>query len=271
MYNNTLYDQHLHSSFSYDADQGFTMKDIVDTAAGRGFAGIAVLDHFDPFWPGEYAINALPLPEYEKALTEAALYSEGRIRFAKGIELGFLPGEALEVCKKAVSAYPYDFVIGSVHSTEIIEFENPQYNKTYTTEEIIEDYYTLIFESIKHFKDYDVLGHINSIDRYTDGFAPPEMYMPYIDEIFRLAISDGKGLEVNTSSFRYGIGDRGTPTQQILNRYAELGGEIVTIGSDSHSLEGIGAYIDKGEEMLLASGIRYLAVFEGRRAEFIKL
>jgi len=271
MYNNTLYDQHLHSSFSSDGDQELTIANVINAAIERGLAGIAVTDHHDPFWPKDYDPFDLDLPVYEKALTEAESLSAGRIRFAKGIELGLMPGEALGNCENTVNAYPYDFVIGAIHYSEAAPIEVPAFLEDRTHKEILGEYYTLLLESIKVYKNYDVIGHINCIDRYTDGFAPTDLYMPYIDEILKIAIEDGKGIEINTSSFRYGIGEHGTPTQPILNRFKELGGEIVTIGSDAHFAADIGANIEIGEEMLLAAGIPYIAVFSERRPEFIKL
>ena len=267
----TYYDQHLHSSFSSDGEQGYTIADIVETAIERGLAGIAVADHLDPMWPDDNDPSDLDIPAYEIALTEAEALSEGRILFAKGVELGLLPGETLEMCEEAVSAYPYDFVIGSAHYSETSPIEYPHFLEGRSLQEILDEYYTILLESIKAYKNYDVLGHINCIDRYTDGFAPPEIYMPYVDEILKTALSDGKGIEINTSAFRYGIGEHGTPTLPMLKRYKELGGEIVTIGSDAHRLADIGTYIKEGEEMLLASGIGYLAVYSKRQPEFIKL
>ena len=233
--------------------------------------GIAVTDHYDPFWPDESVLNILDVPAYEKALTDAKILCKDRIRFAKGIELGLLPGEALKLCENVVSSYPYDFVIGSVHYSDAAPIDRPSFLENRSLKAVLEEYYAIILESIKSYKNYDVLGHINYVDRYTDGFAPPELYMPYVDEILRVVIEDGKGIEINTSSFRYGIGDHGTPTQPTLNRYKELGGEIVTIGSDAHQAADVGTFIEKGEEMLLAAGINYIAVYSERLPEFIKL
>ena len=266
-----LYDQHLHSSFSSDGEQGYKITNLVETAINQGLAGIAVTDHLDPFWPDENDPSELNIPAYEAALLEAEAFSKGRIRFAKGVELGLLPGETLNICEKTISAFPYDFVIGSVHYSEIAPIEYPLFLDNRSLKDIIAEYYTILFESIKAYKNYDVLGHINCIDRYTDGFATPDLYMPYVDEILRVAIQDGKGIEINTSAFRYGIGEHGTPTQPVLDLFKELGGELVTIGSDAHRLIDVGAYIEKGEEMLLAAGFRYIAVFSGRKPEFVKL
>jgi len=261
----------MHSSFSYDADRENTLEVIVDTAVGRGIAGIAVTDHFDPLWPDEKEASVLDVPAYEAALFLAETAAAGRIRFAKGIELGLIPGEALEICEKTVSAYPYDFVIAAIHSSAAAPVDYPAFLEGRPLKALLEEYYTLMLDSVRAYKNYDVIGHINNIDRYTGSLPGPELYMPYIDEVLRVVVEDGKGLEVNTSAFRRGIGDHGTPTQSTLNRFRELGGEIVTIGSDAHRAADIGAYIEKGEEMLLAAGFEYFTVFSGRRPGFFKL
>ena len=266
-----LFDQHLHSSFSYDSMPDVTIQRIIEAAVEKGLAGIAITDHFDPLWPDEDDLSSLDLPSYEKALLESESMSAGLLRFVKAVELGFLPGEGLNMCREAVSRFPYDFVIGSVHHSETTPIDFPAFLEGHTLETIIDNYYTLLYESVKAYKDYDVLGHINNIDRYTDGFAPEGLYMPYIDEILKIAISDGKGLEINTSSFKYGIGEHGTPTQPILKRYYELGGEIITIGSDAHRIPNIGAHIEDSMDMLVEVGFRYFAVFKERRPEFFNL
>ena len=265
------FDQHIHTSFSSDADTAAAMARVAGAAAGKGLAGIAVTDHYDPLWPDAYNPSWLDVPAYEGALAETEAAFAGQIRFAKGVELGLLPGEALAMCAETVKAFPYDFVIGSVHYSAEIPIDYPGFTEGRALRDIVDEYYTILLESVRAYKDYDVIGHINCIDRYTDGFAPDGMYMPYIDEVLRVAIGDGKGIEINTSSHRYGIGDRGTPNMRILSRFRELGGEIVTIGSDAHRPADIGAFIEKGEEMLLAAGFRYFAVYSQRQPEFFAL
>ena len=204
--NKKHFDQHLHSSFSCDADRDYPIDKIAETAIMKGLSGIAITDHFDALWPEGHQyegepINVLDLPSYEVALTEAEKKYSDRIQFAKGIELGFFYGEALDICKEAVSKYPYDFVIGSVHHSETTPTDVPAFIKGRSTKDVLEEYYTIILDSIKNYKDYDVLGHINSIDRYTDEVPSAAVTMPYVDEILKLAISDGKGIEINTSGY----------------------------------------------------------------------
>ena len=109
---------------------------------------------------------------------------------------------------------------------------------------------------VREYKDYSVLGHMDLIARYDEkGVYPFEKIKPIVEEILQVVIADGKGLEVNTSSYRYGLSDT-TPSVEILKRYRELGGKIVTIGSDSHKPEHLGAYIEETKEMLRKQVIR---------------
>ncbi|GHU63094.1 phosphatase [Clostridia bacterium] len=270
-----MVDQHLHTCFSYDADSGNTPGKVIVRAVELGLEGIAITDHLDPLWPDDEFPSIIDLAGYEKALTEAeetAARTAPGFHFAKGIELGLMPvPEALAICGETVTGFPYDFVIASVHSSPESPIDMEPFLTGRSIREINEEYYSLLFESLKVYKDYDVLGHLNAIDRYTDGYAPESVYLPLADEVLRLAVSDGKGIEINTSSFRYGIGDRGTPSQAILNRFRELGGEIVTLGSDAHRVSDIGAGLSEGAAMLRAAGFTRYAVFKNRKPTFVKI
>jgi histidinol-phosphatase (PHP family) len=249
------------------------MANIAETAISMGLAGIAITDHYDPLWPDDDDPSFLDAHAYETALTETEALFSGRIRFSKVIELGLLPGKANEMCLEIVANYPYDFVIGSMHYSETTPIDYPPFIDGRSLEDIAEEYYTLLLEGIRNYKNYDVLGHINAIDRYTDKPAPESVTMPYIDEILKCAIPDGKGIEINTSSFgRYSnIKSHGTPTLPMLRRYRELGGEIVTVGSDAHLASEIGAFLDEGEELLHAAGFKYTTFYKGRTPEFFSL
>jgi histidinol-phosphatase (PHP family) len=140
-----------------------------------------------------------------------------------------------------------------------------------TLAQIIDDYYSDLLACVKVYKNYDVLGHLNVIDRYAGGYAPTEVYLPYAEEILKVAIADGKGIEINTSSHRFGMGERTTPTKEILDLYVALGGEIVTTGSDAHKPNAVGGYIEKGEQMILSSGLKYVCTYKNRKPSFQKL
>ena len=102
------------------------------------------------------------------------------------------------------------------------------------------------------------------------GIYPFEKVRPIVTEILKTVIQDGKGLELNTSYRRYGLMDT-TPSVEILKLYRELGGEIVTMGSDAHAAEYVGGFMDEARDVLRDCGFRYFTVFRGRKAGFVAL
>ena len=96
------------------------------------------------------------------------------------------------------------------------------------------------------------------------------VYKEIIDEILRYLIDKGIGLELNTSGFRYGLGHP-SPHEDILERYHDLGGEIITIGADAHSPEYFAYEFTKAQNILKKCGFTYYTYFKERRPEFVKL
>ncbi len=111
----------------------------------------------------------------------------------------------------------------------------------------------------------DLIARYDSRGRYLF-----EKVKPLATEILREAIADTKGIELNTSSHRYGL-ENATPSLDILKLYRELGGEIITTGSDSHKREHLGAYIDESMKLLRDPGYRYFCTFEGMKPVFNSL
>lgn len=97
-----------------------------------------------------------------------------------------------------------------------------------------------------------------------------EKYHAILDAILRRIIELGKGIELNTGGYHYGLGQP-NPCTEIIRRYRELGGEIITIGADAHTPDKIGYDFDKAAQVLHDCGFTYYNVFRGRKAEYINL
>ena len=91
-----------------------------------------------------------------------------------------------------------------------------------------------------------------------------------LDEILGALISRGKGLELNTSGLRKGL-PFAHPNAEILRRYRELGGEIITLGSDAHSARDLAADFGTAKEMLKSAGFREIAVYHARKPDFVRI
>lgn len=282
-----LADMHTHSRFSPDADQNTEIEAMTRRAEALGLCAITVTDHCDcNYWlpesEGDY-------PEYQQrdsmmfGSRDYALASIGAAYALKerypvlrcGIELGQLM-QAPEEARLVASDPRLDFVIGSLHmNAGKPDFYWIEYNKLDTSElyALLDSYFAEELETCKR-GDFDVLGHLTYPMRYITGEFGIELdmrrYDDIIREIFGTLIDRGKGIEINTSGLRQKYGQP-FPTLEYVKLYRSLGGEIITLGSDSHRLGDIGAGIRECAELASEAGFRFTALFSRRRPEFIRL
>ena len=164
--------------------------------------------------------------------------------------------------------YEFDFIILSNHQVDDLEFWSQDFQKGKTQEEFQRRYYEQIYEVMNLYHDYSILGHLDMIKRYDlVGPYPDEKILDIIERILRLAIKEGKGIEVNTSCYRYQLPDL-TPSRKILELYHELGGEILTLGSDAHRPEDLADQIENVKPILRQIGFRSICTFTKMTPEF---
>lgn len=131
----------------------------------------------------------------------------------------------------------------------------------------------MILENIAAFDGFDVYGHIDYVVRYGPNKNANYSYQKYadiIDEILKALIIKGKGIEINTGGFKYGLGHP-NPAEDIIKRYHELGGEIITIGADAHQPEHVAFDFEKVPSILKEAGFTHYTVFKNRKPEFIPI
>jgi histidinol-phosphatase (PHP family) len=248
-----------------------SMDQMIEKAISLGLEGIAITDHYDPDFINPDFDYVLDFESYFQALLNAEHLYGSSIDVIKSIELGIQHGDTLKKCNDAVSAFPYDFILGAFHCAEGFDIWESAYFKGRSIEETYRGFYTYLFETLKTFNDYDVIAHINVIDRYAPSIPDFETYSDIVEKTIHQIIKDGKGIEINTSSERHGMGGLCTPTQELLNLYTAAGGEIITIGSDAHRAVDIGYAFDRAEEMILRAGLKYMAVYKDRKVRFIRI
>lgn len=263
-----MYDYHTHTDFSDDS--ATPMNEMLEAAIAMGMKEIAITDHYDPDYPDPNFPFEVDFPSYHRALTAAEEIYGSRLGVIKGLEIGIQHGETLEKCKAAAISFPYDFLIGSFHSFDGVDLYTAPYHEMEDSL-ILPAYYSYVHDCLRNYTDYDVLGHLNVIDRYLSIIPDYTLAGDEIDAILRLLADEGKGIEINTSSWRYGMGDRTHPTLPMLRRFRDLGGEILTIGSDAHRPEDLGSRFEDAVEMAVAAGFRYFATYRNRVPSMLPL
>ncbi len=263
-------DCHNHTSFSADCDA--SAESMIEKAIEIGLPYLCMTDHMDPDMNFPGMDFTFDLPSYFKKHEELREKYGHQIHLLTGIELGLQPHIA-DILKDVLSAGHYDFVIGSGHVTDRTDPYLPEYWVGKTEYEGVYHYYEQLLECIDAFDDFDTLGHLDYIVRYSPTKTEHYSYRIYkevIDEILKKIISKNIGLELNTAGLKYGLGFA-HPHQDVLKRYKELGGEIITIGSDAHKPEHLAYDFKKVPEILKACGFEYYTLFKNRKPEFFKL
>lgn len=267
-------DCHMHTEFSTDSDT--PVRDMVEGAIAKGMKTICFTDHNDQDYPihdedgiGEFTFN---IDEYFQVLQKLQDEYADRIDIRIGMEIGMQPHLGTYY-REIVNQYPFDFVIGSVH---VVNGEDPYYQKMFeyqTDEEAYRETFRVTLKDLEAIQDFDVLGHLDYVVRYGKNKARDysyEKFKPYIDLILKKVIGMGKGIELNTAGFKYGLGFC-HPHPDVIKRYRELGGEIITIGADAHRPEHIAYDFQKVSGILKDCGFKYYTEFKGREAFFKQL
>ncbi|MGN0295234.1 MAG: histidinol-phosphatase HisJ family protein [Lachnospiraceae bacterium] len=276
-------DYHLHTYYSDDSD--YPMEQLVQDAIDKGLSEICFTDHVDygikedwkdlsdTYHPEEKAglpVMNVKYPAYHAEINRLRKKYAGKIIIREGMEFG-MQVHTIPQYRKLFSSWPFDFIIMSCHQVENKEFWTQDFQKGKTQEEYNLKYYKEILHVIRKYKDYSVLGHLDMITRYDPaGIYPFEKIRDMVAAILQQAINDGKGIEVNTSSFRYGLSDL-TPSKDILRLYKELGGTIITIGSDTHKPEHLAAHMKEVSEKLKQIGFTSFCTFQNMQPIFHQL
>ncbi len=265
-----LADYHIHSYFSGDSEE--TFEEIVKASVLAGLKEICITDHQDFGFMADGILFELEVDEYYQALCRVSEQYADTLTVKIGVETGLEPDKS-QMLHQFANAHEFDFVIGSTHLVDGMDPYYPEFFQGKTDEQAFARYFESILESLDVCSDFDVYGHIDYIVRYSPNKARNYSYEKYhdmIDAILRKLIHMGKGIEVNTCGYRYGLGFP-NPCKEIVRRYHELGGEIITVGSDAHVAQDIGYDFKKVEQLLSECGFDYYTVFSKRVPAFVKL
>jgi len=250
-------DYHMHTNYSSDSDAD--MESMILSAISKGLNEIAITDHVD------YNAKYEP-PNYDILINKFNIMKEkykSKISMILGVEVG-LENQLSEAINKFMNSYSFDFIIGSSH--EVCQkdlyfddfFDGMDKKTAYTL------YFTEMLKNINTFDRFCVYGHIDFISRYGiygDNSLKYNDYKDIIDEILTALINKDKGIEINTSGYRYKL-NQTYPQYSILKRYKELGGKIITIGSDAHTPDYIADHFSVAYEMLERAGFKYISRFK---------
>ncbi len=274
-------DFHTHCNFSTDSDA--KPEAMIQGALEKGLHNLCLTDHMDLDYPGSTTEEPLfsfsPEDYFRMLLPLKEKYSGTafhRFQLSIGVELGLRtnrPDLNLQM-EQLLADHPFDFVLGSLH---LIDDADPYYPEFWNTvsapSDILRTYFDRMLTALRGFDNFDSLGHMDYLIRYIPSSIGAKDYsysefQEVMDEILKMLIKKDKALEINTAGLIKGLSCF-HPKAEAVKRYLELGGELLTIGSDGHSPDKIATEFQKTEELLSSLGIKGYYVYHNRKPEFI--
>jgi histidinol-phosphatase (PHP family) len=262
-------DSHVHTDCSRDAADPAMM--MCESATRLGLYALTVTDHCEcnAFFSEEYDKSVVQ--SYFEAKKAAAVFG-GRLHVYAGVELG-QPMQDSAAAGQVLDSCGFDFALASVHN---IKNKRDFFELDYSTENIedlLERYFDEIMETIEWGR-FDSIAHLTYPWRYIVGehriAIPEERWKKRIDEVLKALIRKGKALEVNTSGFRQKLGVS-MPDLPVLQRYRELGGKLVTLGSDAHRWADVGAGIEQGLDVLRKAGFHHFMIYVSHKPKALPI
>ena len=262
-----MFDYHMHTTVSFDAKG--TPEEMVAAAVKAGLKEICFTDHIDYEIGVEKQTMVFDTEAYNAAYDH--LVESAGLKIRRGMEFGLKRYNQADL-RRDLQRRHFDFVLGSVHFVDEVDIYWKPFWVDKTVEQAYMRYLEETLECVRVHDDYDVLGHLTYICKSPENpDRIPIYYKDYQeigDEIMKILVSKGKGMEINTS----GVDRCGDflPTESFFRRFKELGGEIVTIGSDAHDPSRVGQYSDRACQMM-KDIFGYVCTFEDRKPIFHKL
>lgn len=258
-----LVNYHLHSCCSFDADHPLT--EMCRAAAAAGVGALCLTDHCDLVDEKGQPDDSFDWAAEDRELA-AARAAFPNMEICRGVELG----EAIlrpEAAQRVLSEPGIDFVLGSMHNApQGMDYYWIEYTSRAQCLRLAEEYLQCLLK-LSQTDYFDSLAHLTYPLRYMrDKAGFPIDFRPFDDlvqEILKTLVQRGKALELNTSGY-LGPQKEPHPPKYILRRYRDLGGELITIGSDAHVPEHAAQGLEQGTELLRQCGFSYITQYKNR-------
>lgn len=254
-----IVDLHTHSIFSFDGND--SCEELCRSAIRKGVKVLAITDHCD-IDGKDLDVDKLCSSQLNELDKLHEKYND-KLCLLKGLEIG----QGIyrkELTEKLYNQYDYDFVLGSLHNLEDMEdFYFLDYSQ-FDIYKLLMQYFEGLLE-LSQWGYFDSLAHLTYPLRYIVAREKIEVDMSkfseIIDSIFENLVKNKKALEINTSGLFMDIQDT-LPNMSFIKRFREVGGEYITIGSDSHYADRVCLGIDKGLKIAFDSGFNNITIFK---------
>lgn len=255
---------HMHSLFS---DGKAPMEAMMAAAVAAGITHAAATDHHDLLLD-DYRIDD---PAAYTATVDRCRQLCPQLQIARGLEVDYRP-ETWARMQQQLPLFHLDFILLSLHFIDGVDPAVEAYFEGRTQRQGYRLYLERLAQMLQAVDGPFVLGHITYVSKFISFQDTVLRYSDYPDEldtVLHLAVEKGFGIEINSSGLRNNAGL--LPGVDIVRRYRELGGEILTLGSDCHHVEHVDFGLTEAHEAALAAGFRHVAAYQEQKPIFLPI
>lgn len=270
-------DSHSHTKH-FSSDASMSISEVFNACSNKNVSKLVITEHYDydyphPEEPQMYCDLDAYLSEFLKWKETFNTYPT---KLLFGIEFGYQP-HLIDYYEKLAKDYPFDSIILSNHLYNGIDiyFSKECYNER--KESRVSNYMASLIEMADKCDCYDIIGHYDYINRYSPNKDEDVLYSDcpkMFDTLFEILISKEKSLEINTASIEKRIRNNANnimPDSEIIKRYIEMGGKLITLGSDAHKAEAIAQNFSATIEYLKSLDVKELCYFENRKVKLYSI
>ncbi|NLC17232.1 MAG: histidinol-phosphatase HisJ family protein [Clostridiales bacterium] len=262
------FDLHTHTNFSFDSEQDIC--ELILRAQKLGLKYLAITDHFDN--GSKYATQELDISRYCQTLESfMGLAKNQGVDLLIGIEMGYMPAQNPQNAE-IVQNYPFDYIINSVHEVDGIDCYFPEYHQGKDKRASYMAYFDKVLDSLDAPYYYSAVGHLGYVIRKAPYDPKEYKYGEFdyiLDKILKKIIQKQKILEINTSA--ESLKEPVIPSLEVIKRYYELGGRLVTFGSDAHRAQKLAYNFETASKILKDIGFKYYTIVKNRQNIEIKI
>ena len=256
-----IHDQHVHSYYSFDSKQ--PIKEYLDRARELNLKYFILTDHCDLNYLDKGKDIFFDIDKEQKELDELQKeYPD--IKILKGIEIGYKPSEIVRI-NRVIKDHYFDLINLSLHESDKIDYYFQEEFQKLGIKETLKIYFNRELEAVTNFHDYDVFCHLDygfKTAYLSDNSISIKEYEDIIIKIMKALIKEDKALEINVKVQQVLPIEH---TQYLLSLYKKIGGKLLTISSDAHSVESFYRGFDKYIELIKSEGFTHLTYYVNRK------
>ena len=251
-----MFDQHMHSNFSFDSNED--LENYINVSNKNDIVTTEHLDFANPIINYEdSSINYLKYIEEIDSLNKK--YSN---KFFSGIEIGYTPNSEKRI-EDFLKNKNFNLKLLSIHQNGLYDYMCVN-KKLISLEALIQEYFEQMIQALESSIEFNVLAHfeygIRIVDISVTDFD--SLASKFLNKIIELIVKKEIAFEVNTKSmYKY---KKENLYSYMIEKYFKKGGKLFTLGSDAHNIKDYAYKFDDARKFLLARNVKEIILFKDK-------